>query len=178
MNLTKSISILIILSIVLISCNNRDEERQGQVNDAALEEALLKANIEAVRVEDQQIDDFVDRNQWEVQKTGTGLRYLIYETGNGEKAEEGMVAEIEFEIRLISGELVYSSDVNGPKEFLIGKGGVEPGLEEGILLLHEGDRAKFILPSHRAFGLTGDQDKIPPKATLIYDVKLIKIKGY
>ena len=55
---------------------------------------------------------------------------------------------------------------------------MEPGLEEGILFMCEGDRAKFILPSHRAFGLTDDQDKIPPKATLIYDVKLIKIKRY
>ena len=164
--------------MTLVSCNIRDEERQGHVNDDTWEEALLKANIEAVKVEDQQIEDFISWQKWEMQKTGTGLRYLIYESGNGKKAEEGKVAEIEFAVRLISGELVYSSDINGPKEFLIGKGGVEPGLEEGILLLHEGDRAKFILPSHRAFWLFVGQDKIPPKATLIYFVKLIKIYDY
>ena len=164
--------------MILISCNNRDEERQGHVNDDTLEEVLLKANKQAVKVEDQQIEDFISRQKWEMQKTGTGLRYLIYETGNGEKAEEGKVAVIEFAVSLISGELVYSSDISGPKEFLIGRGGVEPGLEEGILIMREGDHAKFILPSHRAFGLFGDQDKIPPKATLIYDVKLLKIKDY
>lgn len=178
MNVSKLISILIILSITLIFCNNRDEERQGHVNDDTLEEVLLKANKEAFKVEDQQIEDFISRQKWEMQKTGTGLRYLIYETGSGKKAEEGKVAEIEFAVSLISGDVIYSSEISGSKEFLIGRGGVEPGLEEGILILREGDRAKFILPSHRAFGLFGDQDKIPPKATLIYDVKLLKIKDY
>jgi FKBP-type peptidyl-prolyl cis-trans isomerase len=59
---------------------------------------------------------------------------------------------------------------------MIGKGGVEAGLEDGILLMHEGGRAKFIIPSHLAFGLTGNGNKIPPKSTLIYDIKLLKIK--
>ena len=49
-------------------------------------------------------------------------------------------------------------------------------LEEGILLLKEGDRAKFIIPSHLAFGLLGDMKKIPAKAVLVYDIELIKIK--
>jgi FKBP-type peptidyl-prolyl cis-trans isomerase FkpA len=52
---------------------------------------------------------------------------------------------------------------------------VEAGLEEGILLMHKGGKAKFILPSHLAFGLIGDQNKIPGKSTLIYDVNLIDL---
>ena len=79
-------------------------------------------------------------------------------------------------IRLLNGETIYRSENKGIKEFLIGKGGVESGLEEGILLLHQGDKARFIIPSHLAFGLLGDSDKIPEKASLVYDVELIKIK--
>ena len=58
----------------------------------------------------------------------------------------------------------------------LGSGGVESGLEEGILLLKLGDKARFIIPSYLAHGLSGDQDKIPPKATLIYTIKIIDLE--
>jgi FKBP-type peptidyl-prolyl cis-trans isomerase len=79
-------------------------------------------------------------------------------------------------VRLIDGSEIYSSDQSGNKEFVIGRGGVESGLEEGILLMRQGDRAKFIIPSHLGFGLLGDQDKVPPKSTLIYDLELLELK--
>ena len=111
-----------------------------------------------------------------MEKTGTGLRYMIYEHGNGTKADNGKTAELKYSLRLLSGENIYTSDERGLKEFEIGKGGVESGLEEGILFLKKGDHVKFIIPSHLAFGLLGDGDKIPAKATLVYDIELINIK--
>jgi FKBP-type peptidyl-prolyl cis-trans isomerase len=53
---------------------------------------------------------------------------------------------------------------------------VESGLEEVILFLKKGDRAKIIIPSHLAFGLVGDGNKIPAMATLVYDLELIELK--
>jgi peptidylprolyl isomerase len=41
--------------------------------------------------------------------------------------------------------------------------------------MHEGDKAKFIFPSHLAFGFTGDSGKIPQNASVIYDIHLLKI---
>jgi FKBP-type peptidyl-prolyl cis-trans isomerase len=52
---------------------------------------------------------------------------------------------------------------------------VESGLEEGILLLQEGDKARFIMPPHLAHGLIGDRDKIPARATIIYDLELVSL---
>jgi FKBP-type peptidyl-prolyl cis-trans isomerase len=66
-------------------------------------------------------------------------------------------------------------DNDDPKTFLIGQGGVESGLEEGILLLQEGDKARFIMPPHLAHGLIGDRDKIPARATIIYDLELVSL---
>ena len=60
--------------------------------------------------------------------------------------------------------------------FTVGKGEVISGLEEGILLLHIGDKAKFIIPSHLAYGLLGDDNEIPTKATLIYDIEVVQKK--
>lgn len=109
-------------------------------------------------------------------KTGTGLRYLIYKKGEGVKAEKEKFVKIKYKVNLITGTPCYSSEKEGPKEFLIGKAEVESGLEEGILLMRVGDKAKFIIPSHLAFGLLGDEDKIPKRATLVYDVELMDVR--
>ena len=59
--------------------------------------------------------------------------------------------------------------------FKVGFGGVESGLEEGVLLLRTGDKARFIMPPHLAHGLIGDGDCIPMRAIIIYDVELVRV---
>lgn len=167
---------VVVIHLLLFSCGGNQPDTQKPTTESFSREALINANKQAMKKEDKQIEDFLGRVKWKMNATGTGLRYLIYEKGTGQAAEAGKIAELEFTVCSISGDTLYSSENIGNKLFTIGRGGVESGLEEGILLLHEGDRAKFILPSHLAFGLMGDQNKVPPKTTLIYDVKLIKIK--
>jgi len=171
---------LFIVSVLLsglLSCENQEQDKKSKhVDKHVLKEHLINTNKHLVKFEEQNIKDFIERYGYKMMETGSGLYYEIYKKGNGLKAEKGKIAELEFNIRLLNGETIYRSENKGIKEFLIGKGGVESGLEEGILLLHQGDKARFIIPSHLAFGLLGDSDKIPEKASLVYDVELIKIK--
>ena len=111
-----------------------------------------------------------------METTGTGLRYMIYNKGVGARAEKGKTATINFNVRLITGDVCYSSKESGAKDMKLGESGEISGLEEGLLLLRVGDKARFIIPSHLAFGLLGDEDKIPKRATLVYDVELTAIK--
>lgn len=166
-----------LFSFLFFSCNQPLVQKQDKDPEPGnLEETLLYANKQAVKEESEQIDRFIRRYKWQMEKTGSGLRYDIYFKGNGPKAETGKTAILKYSVRLIDGREIYSSDNTGYKQFVIGHGGVESGLEEGILLLRVGDRAKFILPSHLGFGLLGDQDKVPPKSTLIYDLELLELK--
>ncbi len=172
------IYIISIITISFFSCNNSHEpnrvESKHQKNN--IKDELIKSNAFLAKVEKQNIRDFINRYGYQMTETGSGLYYDIYEKGSGRKAEKDLTAEIAFIVRLLTGEPVYSSETGSNRTFLIGKGGVESGLEEGILLLHEGDKARFIIPSHLAFGLIGDLNKIPEKATLVYDIELIKLK--
>lgn len=172
----KLIIINFLLTFVLISCGNDNSQQPKELDENKLQEPLMKANKQAVKTEDDQIINYINRHKWDMKATGSGLRYAIYKHGSGAKAETGKIAIINYTVELISGEQIYSSDKEGSKEFLIGKGGVESGIEEGILLLHIGDHAKFIIPSHLGFGLLGDQNKVPPKSTLIYDIELLDLK--
>ncbi len=167
---------IVFLSLIVISCHEQVKEEPKSTGKDIFQEPLIKANKKAVTTEDEQIENYIRRHNWKMNTTGSGLRYAIYKQGSGAKAEQGKIAVINYSVQLISGEEIYSSKESGAKEFLIGKGGVESGLEEGILLLRTGDRAKFIIPSHLGFGLIGDQNKVPPKSTLIYDLELIQLK--
>jgi FKBP-type peptidyl-prolyl cis-trans isomerase len=161
--------------LLTLSCKQKVPEQE--LNMSEVRESLLEANKKVITTEDQQINDLIARYGWEMKQTGTGLRYLIYKSGKGTLTSTGKVVKMNYEIRLITGDVVYSSKETGPKEFIVGRGGVESGLEEGILLLRQGDKAKLILPSYLAWGLTGDQDRIPPKSTLIYDVELLEVSN-
>ncbi|MBN2639068.1 MAG: FKBP-type peptidyl-prolyl cis-trans isomerase [Bacteroidales bacterium] len=125
--------------------------------------------------EKKEIDAFVAQKGWKMQITSTGLRYMIINQGNGPKAKVGNIATIAYSVRLMKGPVVYSSEQSGLKSFEIGHGGVVTGLEEGIILLKVGEKAKFILPSHLAYGLTGDGNKVPPHTPIIYTVELVNL---
>ncbi len=164
---------------LLFSCKNESKPQEKQAHNISkqeLKKELLKSNNHFLKIEDQNIKDYIQRHHYQMTKTGTGLYYEIYKEGSGPVAQEGDIAVLKYTLRLINGVVVYDSEQDGLKEFRISKGGVESGLEEGILLLKLGDCARFILPSHLAFGLAGDHNKIPRKATLVYDIELINLK--
>jgi len=174
----KITGILLFLSLAYLfalSCNQKEPQNEGN-NNPVKEKALIDANRQMVKAEDRQIKDMLERYGWKMTETGSGLRYLIYQEGPGLQPEEGKAVRLAYSVKLLNGDLIYSSEKDGMMEFIVGKGGVPAGLEEGILLLHVGDKAKLIIPSHLAYGLLGDQNKIPPKVTLVYDVHLVELK--
>ncbi len=165
---------LFIFIFTLMSCENKKDEK-NHIDVKKVEKSFEYANKHMANVENEKIDSYVKRYNWNMIETGSGLRYLIYHNGDGEKAEIGKVARVHYNVSLINGIECYNSKENGAKEFLIGRDEVESGLHEGIQYLHVGDKAKFIIPSYLAFGLIGDMKKIPKKATLIYDIELVAL---
>lgn len=137
---------------------------------------LVNVNKVLNENEDENIENYITRHGWDMHKTGTGLRYLIYKEGTGDVVVKEKLVVLNYSLSLLDGTEVYNSTELGPKKFVVGQGGVESGLEEGVLLLKVGSKAKLIIPSHLAFGLMGDDNKIPARATLVYDVELIELK--
>jgi FKBP-type peptidyl-prolyl cis-trans isomerase FkpA len=169
------LNLLLFLSLFTsLSCGGPDNNSQPN-KPKDFTEPLINVNKQLVASEDQRIDDFIARYKWKMHTTGTGLRYYVYKNGTGPAPEAGDIARMHYSVVLLNGDTLYTSCERGIKEFMIGQGAVESGLEEGILFLKKGDRAKLILPSHLAFGLVGDSDKIPAKAALVYDIELIDL---
>lgn len=165
---------LVISTFFMFACGSQSGENR-QPDRKEMQENLIGANALLIDAEDQEILDFIDRHGWQMEATGSGLRYMIYNEGSGPKAEIDHIAHLRYNISLITGDQIYSSQDDGVRQFRIGRGGVESGLEEGILLLRVGDKARLILPSHLAHGVPGDGAKIPRRATIIYDIELVDI---
>ncbi|MDD5571425.1 MAG: FKBP-type peptidyl-prolyl cis-trans isomerase [Bacteroidales bacterium] len=167
----------IMLSFSFQFCNDStDKENSKNIDFSKTSEPLVKANNYLKRTEENEINGYIERHKWEMQKTNTGVRYFIYKKGKGERALPGKIIKINYTLDLIDGTNCYSSEKDGPKIFKIGEGKVEAGLDEAMQLLCKGDKAKIIIPSYLGFGLLGDNKKIPKRATLIYDVELVDMK--
>ncbi|MDO9261406.1 MAG: FKBP-type peptidyl-prolyl cis-trans isomerase, partial [Flavobacteriaceae bacterium] len=108
-------------------------------------------------------------------QTNSGLRYKIIQKGNGKNAEKGKTVSVHYKGMLLDGSVFDSSyPRKEPIEFTLGVGQVISGWDEGIQLLQVGDKARFVIPSDLAYGSRGAGGVIPPNATLIFDVELMK----
>lgn len=166
-----------IIALLFFSCDNVKNKKENlHIDDKQLELSLEEMNRKMLQYESELIDNYIEKNNLKVIKTGTGLRYQIFNEGDGDLIKKGDVVTLEYELRLLSGELLYSSENDGNKVFLVSRGGVETGLEEAVLKLKNNSEAILILPSHLAHGLVGDGNKIPPKAIIVYKIKVIDIK--
>ncbi len=164
------------LMILISGCSNGNKKELTRQQIIQHQENLIRANKYLVTNDAERIRAYAKRRNWDLHSTSTGLWYMIYVHGKGKPAQEGKMAVLTYKLWLLDGTtLCYSSDATGPKKFRIGKGGVESGLEEGVLLLKEGDKARFILPPHLAYGVPGDGIKIPKRSIIVYDVTLTNI---
>lgn len=110
-------------------------------------------------------------------KTDSGLRYQIIQKGDGAKAQKGNTVSVHYKGQLLDGTVFDSSyKRNEPIDFPLGVGQVIAGWDEGISLLQVGDKARFVIPSHLAYGSRGAGGAIPPDANLIFDVELMSVK--
>ena len=162
------------VGMACFACNGGKTKKQDNSGTYKSEE-LMRVNRYLVGKDADVIKGYLKRRNWTMVNSPTGLWYMIYQKGDGPVAESGKMATIKYNVWLLDGTLCYSSDNLGLKKFRIGKGGVEKGLEEGILLMHVGDKARFIMPPHLAQGLVGDEDKIPPRSIILYEVELVQI---
>lgn len=108
--------------------------------------------------------------------TGSGLKYIVLEKGNGIRAESGKEATVHYTGYLTDGKVFDSSlRQNQPLSFTIGDGKVIKGWEEGVALMRIGDKFRFIIPPQLGYGETGAGNVIPPNATLIFDIQLLEV---
>jgi len=168
----KILLMVFVVSLIMTACNEK-QENNSNIDKKQRKESLEKTNRYLYLKEKEAINDYIERHGIEVVRTGSGVCYRIVKQGLGSKIKPEEVVAMEYEVRLLNGDLVYSSKEDGIKEFVVGRGGVESGLDEAVQCMHRGDVAEVIIPSHLAHGLIGDGRRIKARTTIVYKVKII-----
>ena len=105
----------------------------------------------------------------------SGLQYQVLREGDGRKPAATDQVECHYEGTLINGQVFDSSYQRG-QTATFGLNQVIAGWTEGLQLMQEGAKYRFFIPYHLVYGERGAGQSIPPFATLIFDVELVKVK--
>ena len=134
---------------------------------AAMEKKALRMKAESIK--------FLEENKKVegVQTTKSGLQYKVISSGKGKSPVATDKVTVHYTGKFVDGKVFDSSVGRDPATFEVG--GVIPGWTEALQLMHEGDKWMIYLPYDIAYGERGSGNDIPPYATLIFEVELIKV---
>jgi FKBP-type peptidyl-prolyl cis-trans isomerase len=123
-------------------------------------------------------NNMTEKNTEETISTPSGLKYVDLKVGDGAEPKTGQTVVVHYTGTLEDGTKFDSSrDRSSPFQFKLGVGQVIKGWDEGVASMKVGGRRKLIIPADLGYGSRGAGGVIPPNATLIFDVELLKIAG-
>ena len=140
------------------------------------EEEMKAAQAEAGKAAKKEGEAFLAENAKKegITVTKSGLQYEVLQEGAGKQPKATDTVRCHYEGRLLDGTIFDSSyKRNEPADF--GLQQVIAGWTEGVQLMSEGSKYRFYIPYMLAYGEGGAGAMIPPFATLIFDVELIKV---
>jgi FKBP-type peptidyl-prolyl cis-trans isomerase len=136
---------------------------------------LLQAQREKIPAEDL---EYVEKTWPEAKKTNSGIRYVILQTGTGERPKAGDNVAVLYTGRLLSGD-VFDQNLDKDKPFLfrVARQQVIQGWDQVLQLMRVGEKRIVVIPPELAYGTRGQPPRIPRNATLAFTIELLEIKG-
>lgn len=150
----------------------------------------VKTEEEMYELELEKIQNYITANEPDAESYPNGLYYVVREEGDSDKPSSGGQVEIHFTRKYLDGTIIESTEDDDPITLNLNNNQLVSGLENGIPLMQEGEKAVFIMPSKLAFGksvqlIPQDQElredlaengivpQVKPYSPLIYEIELI-----
>lgn len=163
------IAMVALTAFVFAACHNDPPVIGAPDETPSITDNMANANRYIVESEETQINAYVERRQWNVTQTQTGVRINEYQPGNGKKLDWEEQAVVEYSVEDLSGRKIYTAMRD---TLTIGRRQPTAGLDAALLQLHHGSKAYVIVPSNEAYGMVGDGDRIANRKVLVYDVRV------
>lgn len=134
----------------------------------------VEGNKNIMRRENEEMEMFIRRYGWQMQRTPTGLYVQVLDPGSGEPFKENDRVAMEYRTFLLSGEQVYSSDSNGVKVFMVKRSEEIDALHEAAQILRPGAKARLLIPSYLGYGVAGDGDRIQGLQPFMMEIRILE----
>lgn len=160
---------LCIACFLIISCNNVPVVDTAEQKGNDLTENLINANRYIAQTEEAQIDSYAERRGWTMATLPSGTRVMVTEEGKGKEVQPDETVVISYRVESLGGQTIYDYVTD-----TVVAGRLQPtrGLDDALLTLRHGSRARVILPSEQAYGLVGDGDRIGQRVVLVYELRV------
>jgi FKBP-type peptidyl-prolyl cis-trans isomerase FkpA len=140
--------------------------------EAEFQASRLKKAEGQKAIDQKTIAAFIAKNNMtNVQKTETGLNYVITAQGNGPQVTAGDSITVKYTGKLSSGKVFESNTF----PLQVGRGMVIPGWDEGLQKFKQGGKGTLLIPSGLGYGDQGNPT-IPANSVLIFDVEILSVK--
>ncbi len=167
------IYILLIINIFLFT-GCREKNGQKEQTGGISKEQLAEINRQLLIKDRERIISYIERKGLDMRETDTGLWYFESVDGKG-SINDGNKVILEYTCSLLDGTVLYNSKEDGLMTFEVGKSDIPTGLNEGVKLLGEGSEAILIMPGYLGYGLLGDENKIPARSILVYNLRVLEV---
>ena len=177
--------------VKLVSMKSKDQvmKEQQAAFQKQIQAQMAKQKAEAAKQvlkDEKLLKAYFTKNKLNPVKTASGMYYTIKEEGSGENAVPGDSVSMNYTGTLLDGTKFDSNEDTAfhhvqPFQFVLGRGMVIKGWDEGVALLKKGSKATFYIPSGMAYGAqarpgSGANPKgIPANSILVFDVQLLNI---
>lgn len=167
--------VITLLAFLLLACDPPVQEQSISPMDA-YQEQFVKTNRYMLMRHQDHISAFIERVGWDASVSETGLWIVVEDSGKGPSIVGNSLVSFTFSSSLLDGTACYEATDQDPKQIVLGKGGIESGVEEGLKNLKKGGRAIFLIPPHLAHGNFGDRNLIPGNSVLIYRIEVKDVR--
>lgn len=166
--------------LLFLSCSTPEARRPVSQRTTTLASGVLVQNKKLNALENKKIEQFIALDSMRTYQSSTKGFWYTYKqkvTGNTPFPKKGDVAIIRYEITDFHDVVIYGEEALGIKRYVIDKEDFIPALQDGIKLMKVGETITFVIPSYRAFGVSGDGNKIGINQSIKSTVTLIEINN-
>lgn len=140
------------------------------------QEQALEAQQEQLGKDVRTIEDYLQENNIQAQRTESGIFYEVQERGNGPEVDAGNEVTVHYRGKLLDGTPFDASyDRNEPFTFTVGQGMVIRGWDEALQELRQGSKATLYIPSPLGYGARSAGQVIKPNSILVFDVEVLNV---
>jgi FKBP-type peptidyl-prolyl cis-trans isomerase len=134
---------------------------------------------EQFEMDKKHINDYALLHRLKVNRTESGLSYIVTKQGTGNTPKNGNKVMIHYNALFLSDRIFDETKDKFPKTVTLGDEKLIAGLEEGLKFFNTGAEGYILIPSRLAYGATPFEDGkvvVAPHSVLIYHVQIVEIR--